>query len=126
MIEIFGMQELKPEDKLSSDKRYISIQFKDKISHSRLEIGCSIFSDAKTIAGLCRGKVRPMSAFLSGKLKIEGDRKYFAIVALALKESMNRRNVSKLFCKTIFSMVICFVPFRWKPLPIVYYLQVTS
>lgn len=95
------MQELRPDDKLSPDQRSISMMLKDKTSMSRLEIGCSIFSDSKTIVGLCRGKVRPMSAFLSGKLKIEGDRKYFAIVALALKESMNKR-VGNFFCTFFF------------------------
>jgi len=101
MIGFFGIKELLPEDKLSSDKR--SIQFKDKPLSSRLEIGCSVLSDAKTIVGICRGKSRPMSAFLSGKLTVEGDRKYFSMVALALKDSMSKRHVRNINCVNISS-----------------------
>ena len=87
------MVELKAADTILPDKTAALIFSKEDNKICRVEIGCTVVSDLKTIAGMCRGKVKPMSAFFNGKLRLEGDRKYFATVAAAFKELAAKRNV---------------------------------
>tara|TARA_B100000900_G_scaffold388158_1_gene379963 strand:+ start:107 stop:400 length:294 start_codon:yes stop_codon:yes gene_type:complete len=42
------------------------------VSESDIETDCTLISDAETFQGMFNGEIEPTSAFMSGKLKIEG------------------------------------------------------
>ena len=43
-----------------------------KVYESEEETDCTLISDAETFQGMFEGNIEPTSAFMSGKLKIEG------------------------------------------------------
>ena len=50
-----------------------SIVIKDgEVKESEEETDCTLISDAETFQGMFEGSIEPTSAFMSGKLKIEG------------------------------------------------------
>lgn len=55
---------------------------------------CAVYTDAQTMIALSMDRLKPMSAFLSGKLKMEGDRKSFLAIAPYLKQSMRTESTA--------------------------------
>lgn len=79
-------------DSISKDKRMV-LFINENVS-MKIEVGCAVETDVKTMIAVCKGKVRPMAAYLSGTLKLHGDRKYFATVGTILKDALIKRKVS--------------------------------
>ena len=76
-------------DTISADKSTILLRTNGNVS-VRIEVGCTIVTDVKTMIGICNGKVRPMAAYLSGNLTLHGDRKYFATIGTIFKDSLTK------------------------------------
>jgi len=87
----FVMKELNLNvDLISADKTTVLLRISENNS-IKINVGCAVITDLKTMVGICNGKVRPMAAYLSGNLKLHGDRKYFATIGTIFKDSLSKK-----------------------------------